>query len=60
MIEKLYFIILNHSNGKAYPLMDNNKELAMFENETEAILAASNNDLAINFGYEVFELGGGL
>ena len=61
MEEKHYFVILNCQNGMVTPMVqgDLQEELAMFEHEYEAIAAAENNMLGANFGFEVFELGGG-
>jgi len=60
MKEKLYFVILNHiKEGDHFPLTDHGK-LSMFETETEATVAGEKNWVGKNYGFEVFELGGGL
>lgn len=60
MIEKPYFVILNHPNGKVLPLVENDEnDIAMFDSEIQALSAGQNNDLGNYYGFEVFELGGG-
>lgn len=60
MIEKPYFVILNHPNGSVMPLVENDEQdLMMFESERKATICASDNPLGENFGFEVFELGNG-
>jgi hypothetical protein len=58
MIEKPYFVILNHPNGHYMPMVDINENLVMFDSEMAAIVAGNKNMLG--FGFEVFELGGGV
>ena len=61
MKEKIYFVVLNHAKEEDYfPLTDDKGDLIMFETETKATLAAETNTLGNFFGFEVFELGGGL
>jgi hypothetical protein len=60
MIEKPYFVILNHPNGHYMPMVDDDGNLAMFCSETLAIVAGNENMLGSSFGFEVFELGGGV
>ena len=60
MIEKPYFVILNHQKKDIFlPFLDEDGELAMFETEIEAICEANQNPLGNVFGFEVFELGSG-
>jgi hypothetical protein len=59
MIDKPYFVILNHPNGSVMPMVDDNDDLAMYESEVDARVAASGSMLGSEFGYEIFELGGG-
>ena len=61
MIEKPYFVILNHQKPDLFiPMEDENDNLAMFDSEISAIEAGQNNTLGNAFGFEVFELGGGV
>lgn len=61
MIEKPYFVILNHQKDGLYiPMVDDNNNLAMFASETDATVAGNENPLGNAFGFEVFELGGGV
>ena len=61
MEEKIYFVILNHAEeGDYFPLTDKNGKLSMFETEIKATLAGETHTLGNFFGFEVFELGGGL
>ena len=61
MKEKIYFVILNHAKeGDYFTLTDDTGKLSMFETETEATLAAETNTLGNFFGFEIFELGGGV
>lgn len=60
MIEKPYFVLLDHPNGGIMPLVDKHDNMAMFESETEAMAAAGNSSLGSEFGFEIFELGGGV
>ena len=61
MKEKIYFVILNcQKEGDYLPLTDDSGKLSMFETETEATLAGEANKIGNFFGFEVFELGGGL
>ncbi|WP_155303458.1 hypothetical protein [Desulfosarcina widdelii] len=60
MIEKPFFVILNHQNGSVLPMVENDDgDLAMFETETDAVTAGNNNPLGEHYGFEVFELGDG-
>jgi hypothetical protein len=59
MIDKPYFVLLNHQNGKVIPMMEDDENMAFFESEIEACECASKNPLGETFGFEVFELGGG-
>ena len=60
MIEKPYFVILNNPCGDVIPMIKNDVgDLMMFESEIEAIAKAEDNPLGSNYGFEVFELGGG-
>lgn len=60
MSDGIYFVILNHPNGGVVPMVKNDEaDLAMFESETEAMVCASDNPLGENYGFEIFELGGG-
>lgn len=57
---KNYFVILNHPNGIVMPLVEgDDNDLAMFESDTDAMAAGYENPLGQNFGFEIFELGGG-
>jgi len=58
MIEKPYFVILNHPNGSHMPLEDD-KGMMFFESEIMAISAAESSFLGSKCGFEVFELGDG-
>ena len=60
MIEKPYFVILNHPNGHYMPMVDDDENLAMFDSEISAIVAGNDHMLGSSFGFEVFELGGGV
>ena len=62
MIKKPYFVILNNQKEGVYlPLMEGDgKTLAVFETELCAEVAAFDNPLGKNLGFEVFELGGGV
>ena len=61
MEEKIYFVILNcQKEGDYFPLTNDIGKLSMFETETEAMVAGEANSIGNFFGFEVFELGGGL
>lgn len=61
MIDKPYFVILNHQKKGIYlPLLDKNEKLAMFISEIEATMSGNENLIGSEFGFEVFELGGGV
>ena len=60
MIEKPYFAILNSPDGGVMPFMENEYELAMFKTELDAKEAVFKNRLGGTFGFEIFELGGGV
>ena len=50
-----YFVMLLNSKGTAFfPLLDNDDELLMFEDEREARTAAEENHYGRSYGYEVF------
>lgn len=57
MIDKPYFVILNHQKDGLYlPLVDDDDRLAMFESEIDATVAGNENPLGNAFGFEVFVL----
>jgi hypothetical protein len=58
MIEKPYFVILNHPNGSYVPL-ENDNGMMFFDSEIMATSAAESSILGSEYGFEVFELGGG-
>lgn len=58
-MDKPYFVILNCQNGSVAPMVDDNGDLAMFENKSGAFQSAESNVLGAHFGFEIFELGGG-
>ena len=61
MKEKLYFVILNcQKEGDHLPLTDDSGKLSMYKSETDAMVAGEANSIGNFFGFEVFELGGGL
>ena len=59
-IDRPCFVVLNHPNGSVMPMVDDDDNLAMYDSEISAQVAASGNMLGSTFGYEVFELGGGV
>lgn len=60
MIEKPYFVILNHPSGDFLPLInDDGLSLSMYESEHEAMQAGNENPLGGAYGFEVFEIGDG-
>ena len=59
MIEKPYFVILNHPNPGTYMPLEDDNGMMFFDSEITAINAAENSLLGSEFGFEVFELGGG-
>lgn len=61
MIDKPFFVILNHQKGGIYlPLLSTDENLKMFASKIDATVAGNENPLGSKFGFEVFELGGGL
>ena len=60
MIDKPYFVMLNCQNGMILPLVGDNEEVCMFSSENDAMIAANDTVLGSAFGFEVFELGGGV
>lgn len=61
MIEKPYFVILNHQKEDVYlPMIDEDDKLAMYETYEAATTAGEQNPLGEAYGFEVFELGGGV
>ena len=61
MIGKPYFVILNHQKEGTYlPMVDDDEKLEMFDSEISATVAGNENPLGSVFGFEVFELGGGI
>ena len=61
MMEKPYFVILNHQNSDLFiPMTDENDNLAMFDSEISAVIAGQDNPLGKAFGFEVFEMGDGV
>jgi len=59
MTEKPYFVILNHPEPGVYLPLNDDVGMAFFESESMAISAAESSVLGSEFGFEVFELGGG-
>lgn len=60
-MEKPYFVILNTSNEKTFmPMFDDDDNLAMFDSEISATVAGNKNLLGSVYGFEVFEIGGGV
>lgn len=54
-------MILNHQKGGIYlPLLSTDENLKMFASKIDATVAGNENPLGSKFGFEVFELGGGL
>ena len=51
MIEKPYFVILNHPNGHYMPMVDDDENLAMFDSEISAIVAGNDHMLGSSFGF---------
>ena len=60
MIGKPYFVILNHPNGSVIPLEDGDGNLAMYESELLATAGGESSSLGSEYGFEIFELGGGI
>lgn len=62
----MYFVMLYHPSADipAMPLLKAEArdagDIAFFESEKEAFAAAEDNDLGEIYGYDVFEIGGGL
>lgn len=60
-MDKPYFVMLNHPNGGVLPMVkDDEGNMAFYETEEDAGLAAEDNPLGETFGYEIFCLGMGL
>ena len=57
---KPYFVLLNHPKHQPVPMVDDSGDLVFFETDFEAKEAAFDNPLGFEFGFEIFELGGGL
>lgn len=55
----VYFVMLTTQSGRSIPMM-RNEEVAFYETIEDAKLDAQNNPLGASFGFEVFELGGGV
>lgn len=56
-----YFVMLTTQNGSAIPLMKSDGEsMAFFESPEDARDSALQNPFGAEFGWEVFELGGGV
>ena len=61
MIEKPYFVILNSGRDNVFiPMLDDDNNLAMFDSETAAIVAGNQSLFGSSYGFEVFEIGGGV
>jgi hypothetical protein len=50
-----YFVILLGCNGEPVPLVDENRNIAVFDSEQEANQRADENMLGQAHGYEVFQ-----
>ena len=59
MMTKDYFVIIHHPNGRVYPLIEDDDNMAMFKTASDANVAGYENDLAATYGFEIFELGNG-
>ena len=56
----IYFVILNHPNENIYMPLEDDDGMAMFESEALAIVAGNKSMIGSEFGFEVFEIGGGV
>ena len=52
-----FFVMLYTQNGSFTPMMVDDYDIAKYETEEEARLAAKDNPLGEAFGYEIFEIG---
>jgi len=59
MEEDKFFVMLNHPKCLPLIMMKDEENVAYFDTQEEAKVAANDNDLGDAFGYEVFQLGCG-
>lgn len=55
----MYFAILNLPNGKVTAMVNNDDELALYDEKKDAVHDAQNTSLGKFYGYEIFEVGNG-
>jgi hypothetical protein len=60
-MDKQFFVMMfNQKGNHILPLIDDNENIKLWDDETEALEYAESHFYASKFGFEIFEIGTGL
>lgn len=56
-MKERFFVMLHSQRGdRVLPLVEENGEVCMFDSTSDAVEAANENDFAVAFGFDVFQM----